>query len=222
MDPNSPEAADPGNVQPPVPTQTYSPPIPVAPPTEGMGTGKSIVTVLFLVFFTPVGLVLMWAWTRWPKWLKWLITFIFVGLFVLAVLSLLLAVVLVSINPARQFARANNTKRHNDVVQILNTVQRYAVDNNGSLPLALRGLTIGTTYEVASGPGHADICSALVPTYTSTLPVDPNQQTEPVSDCSSYDTGYQIAVDANNRVTVSAPHTETTAEPGGEVIKATR
>ncbi len=35
---------------------------------------KTIVTVLLLLFVFPLGLVLMWFWTKWPSWIKLLIS----------------------------------------------------------------------------------------------------------------------------------------------------
>jgi prepilin-type N-terminal cleavage/methylation domain-containing protein len=143
-------------------------------------------------------------------------------LVVIGILAILLTIVLIAINPGRQFAQANNTKRHNDVLQILNTVHEYAADNHGNLPTALRGLTAGTAYEVGSGAGNADICSEVMPTYISALPTDPFMNTSAITACAAYDTGYEVTIDTNNRVTISAPHTDTTVEPGGVVIAVTR
>ncbi len=41
-------------------------------------------------------------------------------LVVIGILAILLAIVLIAINPARQFAQANDTKRESDVHTILN------------------------------------------------------------------------------------------------------
>jgi len=35
---------------------------------------KTLVTVLALVVIYPVGLVMMWVWTKWEAWVKWLVT----------------------------------------------------------------------------------------------------------------------------------------------------
>jgi hypothetical protein len=37
----------------------------------------TIVTIVFLVLFFPVGLFLMWVKTQWPKHIKWIVTAIF-------------------------------------------------------------------------------------------------------------------------------------------------
>ena len=135
-------------------------------------------------------------------------------LVVIGILAVLLAIVLIAINPARQFAQANNTQRRSDVNAILNSVHQYAADNNGTLPA---GIT--TTVANVSNTG-ANLCALLVSDYLAALPADPTLGT-PVDEAAcaaAYDTGYTIVTSAtNNRVTVTAPSAEL-----GEVISATR
>lgn len=140
-------------------------------------------------------------------------------LIVIGILGILLAIVLVALNPAKQFAQADDTKRQSDVNAILNAVHQYAADENGDLP---GGIT--TTPTEISNAG-ADICAALVPLYLAQLPVDPDTgDGSPVDaagcvDVAGYLTGYEISTSAtNNRVTVSAPD----AEGDGVVISVTR
>ena len=124
-------------------------------------------------------------------------------LVVIGILAVLLAITLIAINPARQFAQANDTKRRNDVNSILNAVNQYQADNKGLLPAGITSSSLSI-----KKTGGADICTALVPTYIAALPVDPltNSGTS-VTDCTlDYITGYKIIQSvANNRVTVSAP-----------------
>jgi prepilin-type N-terminal cleavage/methylation domain-containing protein len=90
-------------------------------------------------------------------------------LVVIGILGILLAIVLIAINPAAQFAQANNTARTNDVNTILNAVHQYGADHKGNLtPLGL----VETPTEI--GSAGADICSILVPDYVSLFPVDRN------------------------------------------------
>jgi prepilin-type N-terminal cleavage/methylation domain-containing protein len=135
-------------------------------------------------------------------------------LVVIGVLAVLLAIVLIAINPARQFSQANNTKRASDVNAILNAVDQYAADNKGSIPVSI------TTTSQTISDAAADICSAIVPTYIAALPVDPltNNGTA-ISTCSgTYTTGYTIIKSAtDNRITVTAPAAEL-----GAVIGVTR
>ena len=58
-------------------------------------------------------------------------------LVVIGILGILLAIVLIAINPAAQFAQANNTARTNDVNTILNAVHQYAADHKGVLPAGI-------------------------------------------------------------------------------------
>lgn len=128
-------------------------------------------------------------------------------LVVIGILAVLLAITLIAINPARQFAQANNTQRSNDVNTILNAVNQFMADNKGSLPT---GLVAGDADKaIASDDGvdpaetGAEFCNALVPTYVAALPVDP--QNGAWVSCANYNTDYAISVSAENRrVTVEA------------------
>ena len=133
-------------------------------------------------------------------------------LVVIGILAILLSIVLIAINPARQFGQANNTRRRSDVTQILNAVGAYAADHKGVLP---QGIPVGVyptdAVDVKSGtPGtNGDICADLVSNYIPALPQDPQTGTgTSITDCTSYDTGYTIVQDINGRVTVGAPQAE--------------
>lgn len=138
-------------------------------------------------------------------------------LVVIGILAVLLAIVLIAINPARQFAQANNTQRASDVNSILNAVTQFGADNNGTLPADMPA--VGTTENIADT--GANICADLVPTYIAALPVDPTSGADPVeeTDCAAaYDTEYTIVVNnTSNRVTVAAPNAQL-----GAVISVTR
>jgi type II secretory pathway pseudopilin PulG len=120
-------------------------------------------------------------------------------LVVMGILAVLLAITIIAINPARQFAQANDTKRVNDVGEILNAIGQYAADHQGQLPAGI------TTTATDIKTGGADICSNIMPTYIASLPGDPTTGSAgSITDCSNYDTGYTVIKDANGRVTVSA------------------
>ncbi len=124
-------------------------------------------------------------------------------LVVIGILTILLAIVLVAINPARQFSQANNTQRRSDISAILNGIHQYAADNSGALPSAI---TTSAT-NVGGGVSDVDICSDLVSTYLAEMPVDPTAGSW--TNCSSYDTGYTVVKSASdNRITVAAPNSE--------------
>ena len=129
-------------------------------------------------------------------------------LVVIGILSVLLAIVLIAINPARQFSQANDTKRRSDINAILNAVHQYAADHKGNIT----PLNINTTVQnIGLGTGLSDMCALLVPEYMAALPVDPliNNGAPVVAPCpvtpNDYDTGYNIIRSAtNNRITVGA------------------
>lgn len=139
-------------------------------------------------------------------------------LVVIGILAVLLSIVLIAINPARQFAQANDTQRRSDVTAVLNAVHQYAADNNGALPT---GVPIaGTTEEISFAGTGVAFCNALVPTYLAALPQDPTGGV--FTNCSNYDTNFQISastpvVGSTPRVTISAPNAELDA-----VISVTR
>ncbi len=129
-------------------------------------------------------------------------------LVVIGILAVLLAITLIAINPARQFAQANNTKRSSDVNAILNAVGQYSADNKGNL--SALGIT-GTPTEISDA--GIDICAILVTKYIAALPVDPltnNGNEIDASECAApYTTGYVISQSVNDsRITVTAPSTE--------------
>lgn len=138
-------------------------------------------------------------------------------LVVIGILAILLSIVLIAINPARQFGQANNTRRRSEVTQILNAIGAYAADNRGVLPSAISALVADTPAAISDT--GANICADLVPNYIPALPQDPQQGTgTAITACGvAYTTGYTVAHDANNRVTVAAPLAE-----NAEVIANTR
>jgi type IV pilus assembly protein PilA len=128
-------------------------------------------------------------------------------LVVVGVLAVLLAIVLIAINPARQFSQANNTKRSSDVNALLNAIHQYAADNKGTLP---GSGTITTAVQNISS-GAVNLCADLVPQYIAALPVDPlTNNGTPVTDCAAaYDTNYTVVRSASdNRITLTAPAAE--------------
>ena len=124
-------------------------------------------------------------------------------LVVIGIIAILAAIVIVAINPARQFAQANNTTRSANVNTILNAIGQDMADNKGVfggvcgnlLPAPTATAVIGT------GGGAAIDLTCLTPTYLTSIPQDPTSG-------SAADTGYTVAVDAAGRVTVAAPHAQ--------------
>ena len=159
-------------------------------------------------------------------------------LVVIGILAMLLAITLIAINPARQFGLANDTKRRSDITELLNAIGQYQADptNNGQLPPAIVDAASTSAKEIDSANfanvgtnGTDNLCSELVTTYISALPVDPSKTsnttpngTSGITSCTgTWDTGYQIEKDASNRITIIAPLSYSQAN-GGAAISVTR
>jgi len=144
-------------------------------------------------------------------------------LVVIGILAVLLAITIIAINPARQFANANNTARRSAVTQILNAVGAYVAENQGQLPAEVTAL-VAATPTTLNATNFPALYAQLVPTYISALPTDPTLNDGngiESADCAAatpvWNTGYSISRDANNRITVAAPSAENAA-----VISVTR
>jgi type IV pilus assembly protein PilA len=138
-------------------------------------------------------------------------------LIVIGIIAILAGIVLVAINPARQFRQANNAQRESNVNAILNAIGQYTVDNKGTLPPEIQGDE--DTISGVAGDDDSDLCDVLVPKYLPALPVDPlqlqtdadlipNDQSITEDECDdTYLTGYSVEEEAG-RVIVRAPQTE--------------
>jgi len=132
-------------------------------------------------------------------------------LVVIGILAILLAIVLIAINPARQFGQANNTRRQSDVTQVLNAVGAYEADNAGKLPSVLSGTADNTFIDARL------ICADILPNYIPSLPVDPTINNGAAfatcadADAGPTDTAYQVEHDSSGHVTVKASITDNSA-----------
>ncbi len=126
----------------------------------------------------------------------------------IGILSILLAILITAINPAKQFAEANNAKRNSDVIKILNAIHQYAADNQALYPPDMP--KPGSDAENISESG-ANICASLVTKYLVGLPSDPTSENGGVNiNCGAgYDSGYTVSVSsADGRIMVAAPNTQ--------------
>lgn len=133
-------------------------------------------------------------------------------LVVIGIIAVLAAVVIVALNPARQFAQARNTQRWSNINTLLNAVGQRMADSRGLWTSS--GSCTDTLPSSATTIGSAsvniDLAACLVPTYVSTMVVDPSVGTEASS-------GYSIVRNSSGRITVSAPYSEL-----GESISVSR
>ncbi len=126
-------------------------------------------------------------------------------LVVIGIIAILASIVVVAINPARQFAQARNSQRISNVETILNAIGQNLADNKGIFTCA--GVTITSTAEnIGTGAGNMDL-SCLVPTYIpSVIPMDPGGAG--LTAGTAADTQYTVLVDSNGRYTIAAPNAE--------------
>lgn len=141
-------------------------------------------------------------------------------LVVIGILAILLAIVLIAINPQQQFQQANDTQRSSDVNAILNAISAYSADNSGALPEGAGAQAIDATARIITDDNtvtdRIDLCAALVPDYIADLPIDPTDGTESPANSictdlnANYNSGYTVKLGAGNRITVAAPGAEGT------------
>ena len=128
-------------------------------------------------------------------------------LIVIGLIAVLAGVLIVALNPARQFAQARNAQRMNNVDSIMGAIMNNITDNKGLFTCAA-GTIPSTATKMASGTGNYNIGPCLVSTYASQLPNDPSATGAHWTSTTDYDTGYTIALGADGRITIAAPGAE--------------
>ncbi len=138
-------------------------------------------------------------------------------LVVIGIIAVLASIVIVAINPGRQFAQARNTQRTSNIETILNAIGQNTADNKGVFTCAAAGAVIDTSvrvikYAAAATIGASDLYTCIVPTYTSAIPFDPGNTTvlgtanPHFTSETDYDTEYTVTRDATTqRITICAP-----------------
>lgn len=134
-------------------------------------------------------------------------------LITIGIISILSGITIVAINPTKQFAQANDAKRHSDVTAIISAIGQYTVKHRGALPTGPSSDQITSEYRfieknsLGTGTG-IDLCDDLVgEDYLNLFPVDPSLDV-PFVDCETdYQTGYQVKYE-NSHIYVHAPHAQ--------------
>ena len=126
-------------------------------------------------------------------------------LVVIGIIAVLAAVVLVAVNPARQFKLARDSQRTSNVLAILNALGQNISEHKGTLvcddvPTVLPNVVTLIRHDT-SGIGF-DIAPCLVPDYISALPYDPSAVGAHYYTPIDYNTGYSVSQDADGRITV--------------------
>jgi prepilin-type N-terminal cleavage/methylation domain-containing protein len=140
-------------------------------------------------------------------------------LVVIAIIAILAVSVFVALDPVTRFADARNSRRWSDVNSYLTAIHEYIVDNGGSLPTGM-STSMAETQIGTCPSGGATICtSAAAACVNLTAPLAKYLKTLPQdSDTGSASTtGYSVAVDANNLITISSCSAE-----NSEVVEVSR
>lgn len=144
-------------------------------------------------------------------------------LVVIGIIGILAAIVLIAVNPGRNFAQARDTQRQSDLLTISNAVYQYAAEHEGNMPgvtytagvddfpdtpteigTGVGAFNLGVAGASSTGSGAADE-DLIVTTYVAAIPEDPSTGTPE-------NTGYFINVSATGRLVVTAT-SELTGDP---------
>lgn len=129
-------------------------------------------------------------------------------LVVIGIIAVLAAIVLVAVNPARQFKLARDSQRQSNVSAILNAIEQNMSEHRGVFTCNDNPVQIPNAYTVIASStsyvGGFNIANCLVPDYIASLPFDPSQYNAYYNDTDDYNTGYEVFRDAAGRITASS------------------
>ena len=155
-------------------------------------------------------------------------------LVVIGIIAILAAIVIIAINPAKQFAQARNSQRQANVEAILSAIGQRMADNRGIFAGTISMDNGATVYHCpditqnedfisyysnssASSTPDAGDFSCLVPVYLPAFPYDP------ALDPTGSVTGYTVKATGAGRITVCAPRSLTeTSVPSVQEICVVR
>lgn len=136
-------------------------------------------------------------------------------LVVVAILSILILVVAVSINVPKRLADANDVRRGSDIEKILSGVHQYIIDTKGTIPAGITsteqqlGTSVAGCVNLNRGCNvTTNSCldlSAVLVDYLPSIPFDPKNG-------SNSKTNYTISINSKNMVTVKACGAEGTSD----------
>jgi hypothetical protein len=127
--------------------------------------------------------------------------------FLAALLLLSLAGGIYLANPAKKLLEMRNSQRRSDVVNILNAVYQYRIDNKNVLPASISSTPTSICRSGGSScTGMVDLSDVFVreKKMLSKMPIDPREKNQDLS-------GYQISLSSNGRINVTAPLAENNA-----------
>ena len=126
----------------------------------------------------------------------------------IGIIAILATIVLVAVNPARQFKLARDSQRTSNVNTLLNAVHQNMAEHKGVFVCSGVTKALPNSPTRLKGNGNhseiGDIAYCLVPDYVSALPFDPSISGSHFASVDDYDLGYEIVQDSNGRVTASS------------------
>lgn len=129
-------------------------------------------------------------------------------LVVIGIIGILATVVLVAVNPSRQFKQARDSQRVANVNTILNALGQNIADHEGLVFCdgVTRNLPQDVHYGISSDLSidGINLADCLIPEYLPKLPHDPGNSSAYYTDEDDYFTGYSLYVDNGGRITISA------------------
>jgi len=125
-------------------------------------------------------------------------------LIVIGIISILATIVLIAINPTRQFKVARDAQRTAHLISIMNNINQNMLDHGGVFTCDGAAKAIPTAKTNIAASDGFDIAPCLIPTYMSSLPIDPSKPGASFQDEDSYDLKYSIEQDSYGRITLSA------------------
>lgn len=155
-------------------------------------------------------------------------------LIVIGIIAILAGIVLVAVNPAEQFGKANDSERKSEIGTVLSAIYQYQTSPTarGALPQcnvngtptaipACDGAGTGTfdgALELGTAATAYDCSTTLVPSYLREIPVDPS------SGFDATGTGYWVCQASSggvSRIYVIAEGTEVFTDDGGCQVPGT-
>jgi len=129
-------------------------------------------------------------------------------LVVIGIIAILATMVLVAVNPARQFKVARDMQRQTNLDTIISAIHQNMAEHKGIFTCAgaAKALpqvaTAIKSVESTDAPG--DIARCIVPNYLPSLPYDPSRVGAHYASSTDYDSGYEISIDGDGRITASS------------------
>ncbi len=133
-------------------------------------------------------------------------------LIVLAIIAILATIVMVSLNPTKQFKFARDSQRNSHLISILNSISQNMIDHDGILYCANipTNIPVNTKTNMDSSGGF-NIADCLVPQHIQTLPFDPSKPGAHYSSPASFNTKYSIDQDSYGHINLYADAESTTS-----------